>query len=366
MPSPPLDPRDREILCQAVHLYITSGEPVASRALSGVNAEGLSSATIRSVLAKLEERGYLEQPHPSAGRVPTDKGYRFYVGALAQTKGDDIRDLNPSSGTDLAVDERQRITELFASTTGDVGNLVQGTALLLADLSDTLGFVIGPDFQYSPLQRIDFVRLGPRRVLAVLVSQTEQVIHRVVELEQDLSGEDLAQCARYLEDEFRNFTLAEAREALLARMKTIKAIVNRLVRNALTVGVEAFSGDIATSEVRLNGTSRLLNKPEFLSNIERAQQLLATLEERKRLVDLLGACLDENELRVVIGSESRVPAFEGLSVIGAQFSAGEQTLGTIGIMGPTRMEYARFISLVDYTAWSLSEAISQAGSHLHN
>lgn len=358
-----MDERDRQILWEAVHLFITTGEPVSSKALSNVNAENLSSATIRNVMSRLEEQGFFEQPHPSAGRVPTDRGYRFYVHTLVESRESEHEG---GSHRPLVATDRKRISEAFSNGEGGVAALVKTTSRLLSDMSGTVGFVIGPDFQYSPLRHIDFVRLAPRRLLVVLVSETGQVIHRLVELEQDLAEEDLVQCARYLEDEFRSFTLIEAREILLSRMKRIEAIVNRLVRNALTIASEAFSQELATAEVRFDGTSRLFTKPEFRSNVERAQSLLATLEERQRLISLLGACVNEKGLQVLIGSESQVPAFEGISVVGAKFGAGEHTLGAIGIMGPTRMEYARVISLVDYTAWSLSEAMSQTGRHMHN
>lgn len=358
-----MDDRDAEILCQAVHLFITTGEPVSSKALCRVNAEGLSSATLRSVMSRLEEQGYFDQPHASAGRVPTDSGYRFYVRTLVASRDTDSEGNNHRP---LVLTDRQRITEAFSRQGDGVAALMKTTSRLLADMSGTVSFVVGPDFQYSPLRHIDFVRLAPRRLLVVLVSETGQVIHRLVELEKDLTAEDLSQCARYLEDEFRSFTLSEAREILVSRMRTIEAIVNRLVRNALTIASEAFSQELATAEIRFDGTSRLFSKPEFRSNVERAQSLLATLEERQRLIGLLGACVNENGLQVLIGSESQVPAFEGISVVGANFGAGDHTLGAIGIMGPTRMEYARVISLVDYTAWSLSEAMSQTGSHMQN
>lgn len=347
MDSTVLDSRSREILNQTVYLFITSSEPVGSRTLSKLNSQGLSAATIRNILSDLEEQGYLYQPHTSAGRVPTDRGYRFYVSTLIDASG-------------LGADEQQLIRQQVRPTEGGLPDLVRRTSRLLATMTGMVGFVIGPDFSHSVLRHVDFVRLAPRRILVVLVSAAGQVTNRIVEIPEDLHGEDLAQCARYLEEEFRGYTLVEARETLLLRMKEIELVVNRLVKSALTIADAAFS-EGPTAEVHLEGTSRMLTEPEFTGNIERAQQLFATLEERHRLVNVLDACLEGAGTQIVIGSEAQVPDLEGLSLIGARYNDGSQELGAIGIMGPTRMEYARHISVVDYIACSLSAAITKAG-----
>ena len=355
MNAPALDARSREILRQMVHIFIMTGEPVGSRTLSKVNSRGYSPATIRNVLADLEEMGYLYQRHTSAGRVPTDRGYRFYVGTLME-------------GEELTPTVCQWIEDQMLPTEaglGGHGGLVQRTSRLLSTMTGMVGFVTGPDSHNSVLHHVDFVRMAPRRLLVVLVSQAGHVTNRVIEIADDLAGDDLAQCARYLEEQFCGYTLSEARELLLHRLKEIEAVVNGLVRNALTIADAAFTEEPA-SEIYVEGTSRMLEKPEFVKNIEHAQQLLETLEERHKLVGILNACLDGSGLRIVIGSEAQVPVLEGISLIGARYSNGRQQLGSIGIMGPTRMEYARYISVVDYIACSLSAAITQAGSELAN
>lgn len=347
-----LDARSREILRQTVHLFITMGEPVGSRTLSKVSSESLSPATIRNIMSDLEEMGYLHQPHTSAGRVPTDRGYRFYVSALMGSAG-------------LAPDEQRRIQEQLLSSEGRLPELVQRTSKLLSDMTGMVGFVTGPDFRLSVLRHVDFVRLAPRRLLVVLVSMAGQVTTHAVEIEQDLGGEDLAQCARYLEDQFRGYTLVEAREILLLRTHELERIVNDLVRNALTIADAVFAEEL-TSEVHVEGTSRLLGEPEFVRNIDRARDLFATLEERHRLVNILNACIEGTGLQIVIGSEAQVPDLEGISLIGVRYKSGGQELGSIGIMGPTRMEYARHVSVVDYIASSLSQALTEAGGDAPN
>ena len=232
-------------------------------------------------------------------------------------------------------------------------------------MTGLVGFVTGPDFRNSVLQHVDFVRLAPRRVLVVLVSRAGHVTNRLIEISDDLAGEDLAQCARYLEEQFRGYTLSEARELLVLRLGELEEVVNGLVKNALTIARAAFTEEM-TSDVHVEGTSSVLSEPEFVKNIERAQQLLATLEERHKFVGILNACLEGTAPQIVIGSESQVPDLEGISLIGARYSNGSQDLGSIGIMGPTRMEYARHISVVDFIASSLSAAIAQAGSESTN
>jgi heat-inducible transcriptional repressor len=349
MDSAVIDSRSREILKQAVHLFITTGEPVGSRTLSKLNSQGLSPATIRNIMSDLEHLGFLYQPHASAGRVPTDKGYRFYVGTLV-----DGQELPPADA--LFIREQIRPSE------GGLPELVKRTSRLLSSMTGMVGFVTGPDVSQSVLRHVDFVRLAPRRILVVLVSSAGQVLHRIAETSEDLGGEELTQCARYLEEQFTGFTMMEAREILLLRMKEIELVVNRLVKNALHIAEAAFS-ERPSAEVHLEGTSRMLSEPEFLKNVERAQQLFATLEERHRLVSILSACLEGAGTRIVIGSEAQVPDLEGISLIGARYGDGENELGAIGIMGPTRMEYARHITVVDCIACSLSAAITEVGGN---
>lgn len=351
MDASALDSRSREILRQAVHIFITTGEPVGSRTLSKVNERGYSPATIRNVMSDLEDAGFLYQPHTSAGRVPTDRGYRFYVSTL--TDGEALE------RPDLSWIQRQ----IVPSEAG-LDGLVQRTTRLLASATGLVGFVTGPDVRHSVLRHVDFVRMAPRRLLVVIVSRAGHVMHRIVEISDELKGEDLAQCARYLREEFGGLTLSEAREMLMLRLQQIEAVVNDLVRNALTIADAAFSEEVE-SEVHVEGAWSVLGEPEFVKNIERTQQLLAILEERHRLVGILDACLEGAGLSIVIGSEARVPDLEGISVIGARYSDGSQDLGSIGIMGPTRMEYARNISVVDYIASSLSAAIEQSGQGLN-
>jgi heat-inducible transcriptional repressor len=342
-----LDHRSRDILRQAIRTFIHCGEPVGSRTLAKLNPEGLSPATIRNIMSDLEETGYVYQPHTSAGRVPTDKGYRFYVSTLTEHEG-------------ITPIEQEMIGSSLREVDSDMTSLAQRTSHLLSQLTDQVSFVIGPDSRQSVLRHVDFIKLSPHRILVVLVSQTGQVTNRVIDIAEDLSGEELQKCALYLMDEFSGYTLVEIREALVSRMKQMRAIYDRLVGNALKLGTAAFTDAPAPRDVYLEGASRMLNKPEFKTDIEKAAQLISILEEKGRLLEILNACLEGTGLQIIIGSEARVPDFEGVSLIAARYRYGNTELGSLGIMGPTRMEYARFISVVDYIAQSFSRAISRA------
>jgi heat-inducible transcriptional repressor len=269
----------------------------------------------------------------------------LYVSTLVQNTG-----LTPS--------DQERIGSELREAEQDVGALAKQTSRLLSDMTDTVSFVVGPDLQRTVIHHIDFLKLAPRKVLVVLAFKTGQVGNRVIETSEEYSADELQECARYLKAEFSNFTLLEAREALLLRMQEMRAIYNRLVANAFTLGKAAFADDLVPRDVYLEGTSRMLAKPEFKTNLERARQLLSLLEQKSQLLDILNAYLEGGGLQIVIGSEARVPGFEGISLITACYRFQGQELGALGIMGPTRMEYAKFIPVVDYMANSLSEAIT--------
>ena len=340
-----LDSRSQGILRRAVSTFIASGEPVGSRTLAKLSPYGLSPATIRIVMAELEELGYLFQPHTSAGRMPTDKGYRFYVDTATR----------PAT---LSRSERERIGTELRRGGANVPDLMQVSSHLLAELADTVSFVIAPVFEEARLQQVDLVRLSERRILVVLVSDTGQVTSRVIEVEKDYTRDEIARAARYLSVEFRGATLAEARELLLARMQEERASFDQIMRAALTLGQIAFAEEHPGAGVYLEGTARVLKKPEFATNVDRARQLLETLEEKNRLVELLSACLDGDGLQIVIGSEAPVDDFKHLALIAARYRCGDREVGSLGIVGPTRLEYAKVISVVSHIAKSLSSAMS--------
>lgn len=340
-----LDERSQDILRQTVDTFIASGDPVGSRTLAKLSPYGLSSATIRNIMSELDEMGYLYQPHTSAGRMPTDKGYRFYVD-------------NAISGTRLSRSDQERIGTRLRQSGGNVEVLMQMSSHLLAELADTVSFVIAPVFHESILKHIDLVSLSPRRILVVLVSETGQVTNRVIEVGEDYTRAELVRAARYLEAEFQGSTLSEARELLIAKMREERAFYDELMRSALVLGQKAFSDDRSPTDVYLEGAARVLSKPEFASNIGLAQQLLATLEERGRLVGVLNACIDGQGVQIVIGSEAQLPDFKDLALIAARYRCRDRELGSLGIMGPTRMEYAKLSAVVNHIACSLSAAIS--------
>ncbi|HEY3174357.1 MAG TPA: heat-inducible transcriptional repressor HrcA [Candidatus Polarisedimenticolia bacterium] len=347
----PLDRRDQEILEAVVESYIETGEPVGSRVVSRHNREGLSPATIRNVMADLEEKRLLAHPHTSAGRVPTDTGYRAYVDMLVKNH------------RLPAVDERL-IESYLSANQAEIGELFGNVSKLLSRLSKQLGVVVTPRLSRVRLRDVELVRLGPHRVLVILVSASGMIHNKVVEIEKDHVQEDLDKIGRYLTDEFKGHTLPEIRDRILELMGQEKALYDTLLRDALNLGKAGLEIDPRTGaagEIFVDGTANLLSEPEF-SSIERLKALFRTFEEKHELLRVLNNCLEEQPegvVRVVIGSENPSPEMSDCALIASSYGVPGQTLGALGIIGPTRMEYARAIALVDSVARLFSTALTR-------
>lgn len=346
----PLDRRDHEILEAVVESYIETGEPVGSRVVSRHNREGLSPATIRNVMADLEEKHLLAHPHTSAGRVPTDMGYRAYVDQLVK------------SHRLPAVDEPMIESYLHANQ-AEINELFSNVSRLLSRLSRHMGVVVTPHLARVRLRDIEFVRLGPHRVLVILVAGSGMLHNKVIEIEEDHSQDNLDKIGRYLTDEFKGHTLPEIRDRILDLMGQEKALYDTLLRDALKLGkagLEIGSRMEASGEVFVDGTANLLSEPEFAS-IKRLKALFRTFEEKHELLLVLNRCLEQQPegVRVIIGSENPSPEMTDCALIASNYGLPGQTLGTLGIIGPTRMEYARAIALVDSVARLFSTALTR-------
>ncbi len=340
-----LDGRAEEILRNIIANYILTGEPVGSRTIAKMSREGLSSASIRNVMSDLEELGLLTQPHTSAGRVPTDKGYRYYVDSLL-----------PAGR--LAPRERTLIDESLAGIGGELSEAMEVIPRLLSRLSSQVGYFISPPLQTSLLKHIEFIRLHDRRILVVLVDRSGVVAHRILETEEDYSQGDLDRAGRYLVSEFAGKSLHEIRARLVSLMAEEKAAFDRLVKNAITLGsryLEAESGD---RRLVLQGTTNIMKHPEF-ADMETMRKLFKTFEEKHRLVSLLDRCLDRSGVRVLIGTETDDPALDHLSLVASPYHLDDTTTGLLGILGPTRMEYDRAVALVDYISRLLSTLLTR-------
>lgn len=344
MAEPELDRRDREVLREVIRSFIESGEPVGSRTVSKIYPEGLSAASIRNIMADLEEAGYLRQPHTSAGRVPTDRGYRYYVDSLL-------------TGSEVPRSDRDKVAEAIKRP-GGLPEALEEISRLLSRLTHQIGFVVCPDHTQAILRHIEFVSLGPHRILAILVDRSGVIHNRIAEISEELTQEDLDRTSRYLVAEYQGKTLPEIREALLARMKEEKAAFDSLLARAITLGTQFLdSQEEAGTQVFVQGRSNILQQPDF-ADIEEMRRIFETFEARGKLVKILDEVVDSEGLRVVIGSEHPDPALAHFSLVASPYKVGDRPGGVLGILGPTRMEYARAIALVDYISKLLSKILT--------
>ena len=339
-----LDPRAREILKHIVYSYILTGEPVGSRAISKLSREGISPASVRNVMADLEEMGYLDQPHTSAGRVPTDKGYRYYVDSLLPAGHVGSRD-------------RAFIDQNLGRVKGEIGEAMEVIPKLLSKLTSQVGYLISPPISEVRLKHIEFVRLHERRILVVFVDRSELVTHRILDSEEDYAQHELDRAGRYLVKEFSGLTLNEIRVRLVHLMAEEKAAVDRLLSNAITLGTRYLEAETEERRMLLDGTTNIMKHPE-LSDTETVRRLFETFEEKHHLVKLLDRCLDPAGPRVLIGSESSDPALGGLSLVTSPYRYLDGATGWLGILGPTRMEYDRALALVVYISRLFSSLLT--------
>jgi len=342
-----LERREREILRALVQDYIQTGEPVASQPLLARHELDCSPATVRSVMSDLEALGFLEKPHASSGRIPTERGYRLYVDSLLKVR--------PPSPQD-----RDRI-ERLAHAANDVGRLLEGTADLLHSLSHHAGVVTTPRPRVDPVRQVEFVRLRENRVLAVFVSEAGIVTNKLVQLEFPMAAADLERAANYLNEKIQALaqaaeTLGAVRERILEDMRADQSALHDLLQKALTLAEQTF-GSPDEERVLVDGEESFLDAPEF-ANVRKARALLKAFAEKDRILRVLDRVLTSHEVQIFIGAESEFAAVPDVSVVAAPYGRGDHVLGTLAVVGPTRMNYARVIPLVDLTARQISRALA--------
>jgi heat-inducible transcriptional repressor len=337
--------RDQQVLKAIVYSYIRTADPVGSRTITKNYEFGLSAATIRNIMADLEEMGFLSQPHTSAGRVPTEKAYRFYVDCF-------ISDELPQWQEQVFIEERYLIPKR-----DDIKELLQETSQLLSFLSHYAGVAVAPNLSYSLLKQLEIIRLRKNHFLVILITQDGLIHNRIVEMAEDLSHHELDRIVSFLNERFTGQNLHEIRHQLLEEKLKEKELLDRMLQKALDLGRRALSSE-PESELYLGGTSNILNLSDF-SDLEKMKGLLQTLEERGLIVELLNKCLDTEGVHVFIGSENENRWMEDCSLVAANYKRGNRALGTLGVIGPARMEYERVIPLVNYTANLLSRVLDE-------
>jgi heat-inducible transcriptional repressor len=331
--------RNREILHWVIATFIMTGKPVGSRRIARHSREQLSAATVRNIMATLEEMGYLHQPHASAGRVPTDKAYRFYVDYLLKR-----RDISPRD-RDM-IDRDLRLDD-------GAEHLMARASQVLSRVSKNMGIVISPPISRVALKHLQFVKLADNRILVILVSRAGIVQNRVIHYQDEISQTELDQAARYIVESFKDKTLFEIRNQILRMIRKEQALYDKFMQQIITLSTQTFSVTETQldAEVYLDGASNLIKTPEF-SDIKKMKLLFETIEQKSRLAALISRCIegDTQEVRITIGAENALQGIEDCTLITSPYAVDEKTHGSLGILGPTRMEYARAISLVDYVA----------------
>lgn len=346
-----LSERARNVLKHLIQEHVRTGKPVGSRKLSRIYPERLSPATLRNVMADLEELGYVSQPHTSAGRVPTPDGYRLYVRNLLKADR-------------LSPKQIEQIEESLRDET-DPGELMSKASRVLAAYSSYMGFVLSPPLSYSVMKHIEFVRLARERIMVILVTRTGLVQHRMISLEEDLAQSELDQAGRYLVENFSGQSLVEIRSELVKLMSQEKALYDRILKNVILLGsaglIQADVEDNEISDVYLGGTSAIIRNFDA-AELDRMIALFQTFEEKSRLIKIIGECLKEDEAgpTVTIGLEDHIPGMKDWSLITSRYLYDQRMAGTLGILGPSRMEYAKAISLVDYVAKLFGRILARA------
>jgi len=343
-----LDDRAGEILKSVIHAHVITGEPVGSRTLSRGAGLDLSPATIRNVMSDLEERGLLSQPHASAGRVPTDLAYRIYVDRLM-------------SRPPIDVGHAHAIDEALQHRRGEIPELLSEAARQLSRVSQHVGVVLVPDMRRIVVEHLEFVRLDAHRIVAILVDRAGVVHNRILGVKDVFDQPELDRIGNELSERFSGQTLPTIREAIARELLEEQSAYDLRRASLLTLGRDALEIDEDATDVLVEGASNLLGAPEF-NDLERTKELLRTLEQKGRLVDLLEGVLTGHGVQVVIGHENPVSSLSDLSVVATTYCAGDRVLGTVGVVGPTRMEYARAIALVDYLAHVLTRFLTNPGA----
>ncbi len=332
-----LDDRAKLLLKALVERYIAEGQPVGSRTLSRASGLELSPATIRNVMADLEELGLIASPHTSAGRVPTARGYRLFVDTMLTVQRGEF------AAPSLAPDQPQKV--------------ISNAANLLSNLSQFVGVVIAPR-RTSVFRHIEFLRLSERRILVILVSPDGDVQNRVIFTETDYTQSQLVEAANYLNTHYMGLTIEQVRERLQGEVESLRGEIATLMQAAVTVGTEAMAQ--AQDEVVIAGERNLLSVSDFSSDMSQLRRAFDLFEQKAQLMRLLDITGQAEGVRIFIGGESQVVPFEELSVVSAPYEVDGQVVGTLGVIGPTRMPYDRMIQIVDITSKLVSNALSHS------
>ena len=342
-----LDKRAENVIKSLVETYIIQGQPVGSRTLSKLPSLAISSATVRNVMADLEDLGLITAPHTSAGRIPTAQGYRIFVDGMVRS----------STLTHQAI---AQLTERFERET-DPDTLIAHASDVLSDLTQFAGVVVSPSQSVTRFRQIEFMPLGDSRLLAILITQDGRVQNRVLPVKQNFTESELVEAANFFNHRYKGSTLEQVRRQLVEDMKKDNDEMHRINQAAMQAASQVIREEdsSATGDVVLSGEQRLLDVPD-LCQIETLQKLFDAFKTKRDLLDLLDRSMKAEGVSVFIGEESGYSALGECSVIASPYEVEGKIIGTLGVIGPTRMAYDEVISVVDITAKLLSQSLSTA------
>jgi heat-inducible transcriptional repressor len=339
-----LTERAQLLLKALIENYIRDGQPVGSRTLSRDSGLSLSSATIRNVMADLEDLGFVASPHTSAGRIPTDKGYRFFVDTLLKLKP-------------LHHEEIEEIERRLGSEAANGRSLVQTVSQMLSNVTHMAGLVTLPNPNFVALSQIEFIALSENRALAIMVMSNREVQNRVVQLDRYYSTEELRRAANYLNEAFAGRSLPDVRAQLLGQLQETRQHMNQLMQDAIHMAQKVFTESTERVEYVIAGETNLMGFAE-LSNVDRLRRLFEAFNEKHDILRLLDSCLQAEGIQIFIGQESGYRILDDISVVTAPYTLDNRVVGVLGIIGPTRMAYERVIPIVDVTAKLLGSALN--------
>lgn len=339
-----LTPRDVDILSLLISEYVTTATPVGSRTIAKSGNLGLSSATIRNVLAKLEDLGLLTHPHTSAGRIPTSTGLRFYVNSIINKR-------------DLTEEEQNAIERQFGNKPSSIEDVLRRTGKILSLVSNYTGLVVMPRPDEITFKQMEFIPLSPGKVLGIFVSREGFVHNRVIDVGGDYSYPDLEKISNYCNKAYYGCSLEEAILKAANEFEEERTKYDRMISQALLWSKELLN-DASQNELLVQGESKFIGIPEF-NDTEKLKQVMEALEEKKGILTLLNRVMNSDEICVFIGSEAGVEAVIDCSIVTTPYKKGGKIVGTLGVIGPTRMDYSRVIPTVDFTARLVSDILGR-------
>lgn len=339
-----LDSRAREVLREIIMQHVATGEAISSRSLAKSGRFELSPASLRNVMADLEDLGYVQQPHTSAGRVPTDRGYRFFIDHLMRSRMLSTRER-------VAIDDQVR-------GANEIDDVLHLASRLLSKLSNQVGVVFMPTLLQFTVRSMDFVLVAEGKIMCVIVGTNGVVVNKVIETRHSFTREELEKAGRYITVEFGGMTLHEIRRRLIGMAEEEHSRQDQMLQKTISLGIEA-ANDAAPSEhdLYVEGAASILTKPEY-ADADSLRKTILALQEREKLIELLNSCLIEDGLQILIGSETDFTQVHNFSLVARRYGS-HAPMGMVGIIGPMRMEYARMAPLVDYLSRALSRKIEE-------